>query len=190
MKAYQRLPETRDMPSSCRGAEVSQPSLLRSQRTSRSGAHNVSASTTETRMNIDDLDTLDLYAGYPAEHRLRACLTDRLSGDDHETRVQQLATTLGYTRPEVVRMWTSFKTRIPLDKLPKIAGFIGVDLRVLVALWVAEYSGEHDGEDLFKAASPVVTSAELRIIELARLTYIEQEEDAAEATMLPAEPKS
>ena len=130
-------------------------------------------------MNHNDLDELHLWSAAPAEHRLRACMEARLSGPDYDQNCAQLAVELGYTRPEVVRMWLNFRTKVPLDKLAGISRFIGVHLGVLLAFWIAEYAGEGQEEELFNAASPRITDDEYELIETARAIYHEEASEQA-----------
>lgn len=136
-------------------------------------------------MTADDLFDLYNFSGIPPEHRLRTFIEAKLSGDAYEVRLMGLADACGYSRVESVRLWTNLRSRVPLSQLPAVAEFLGVHLSVLLALWIAETAPEEHADELFKAASPVVTARELEIVELARLVYAEQEDDAADADLLP-----
>ena len=128
-------------------------------------------------MTNDDLNELDLWRTFPAEHRLRACLEAHLSGDGHAEQVKALSQTLGYSHPTSVELWLSLSSHVPIRHLPRIAAFIGVDLAVLVTLWLSE-QGQTDeiAEHLFNAVKPRITDAEFEIVEMMRAVFSDDDD--------------
>lgn len=129
-------------------------------------------------MTRDDLDQLDLWSGFPAEHRLASCIEAALSGPHFKLRCSELATHLGYSRPEVVKQWLSHDVIIPLRHLPAISRFLGIHLSVLATFWLATYAADDDeADEISQSISPRITDAEFELIETARALYQGQADD-------------
>jgi transcriptional regulator with XRE-family HTH domain len=57
----------------------------------------------------------------------------------------EIASAMGYERPNIISMWRTGRTRIPLDRVPQIAKLLGVDLAMLLPMWLEQYvQGEQD----------------------------------------------
>lgn len=132
-------------------------------------------------MNADDLEVLDLWSEFPAEHRLAAFLESVLSGPDFKQRSADLASHLGYTRPHIIKLWLNHDAIIPLQLLPKLSQFLGINLSVLVTFWIATYAAPADEADVIsKSIAPRITDGEFWIIETARAVFLNQAEDMLE----------
>lgn len=81
---------------------------------------------------------------------------------------EQIATELGYTRPNIISMWRTGRTRIPLDRLPGLCKILNVDIAFLLPLWVEQYGGGEGYSLVLKALKNVVSDSELKLVETAR----------------------
>lgn len=75
--------------------------------------------------------TLDAFA---------ARLSTLLDGSDKTQR--QVARELGYRHPNIVSMFKSGATRVPIDKVARLAFALGADETELVDLWLSTYMPE------------------------------------------------
>lgn len=132
-------------------------------------------------MNTDDLELLDTWSTFPAEHRLASCLEAALAGPDFAERCADLASHLGYSRPQTVKQWFSHLTIVPLRHLPAISKFTGIHLSVLLAMWVATYSADDDETgEISEAIKPRITDGEFWIIETARAVFQNEADERLE----------
>jgi hypothetical protein len=126
-----------------------------------------------------DLDLLDQVTPLPANQRLTALI--RLL-TEHEG-IDPLARHLGYANPGAMRVWLRMN-RTPLNRLPAVARYLGVDLGLLACLWLCQEAEPEDAEAFFHATAPRITDAEFKIVDMARQAISEDEDDAAEARLV------
>lgn len=90
----------------------------------------------------------------------------------------ELASELGYERPNTVAMWIDGRAKVPLRKLPELAEALIADPAVLIGLFFdQEFSDEPELRDkLVQAASRVVPEWEYGVVVAARLVYISGED--------------
>jgi hypothetical protein len=50
-----------------------------------------------------------------------------------------IASALGYDKPNLVTMFKQGKTKVPLDKVPKFAKVLEIDPKMLLRKWMSEY---------------------------------------------------
>ncbi len=88
---------------------------------------------------------------------------DKLVGRTNE----EVAGELGYRSANIISMFRTGKTRIPLEKLPDIARLMKLDLTALMPLWFEQYWGERaDAKAQLKMfSSRLMSSNELAIME-------------------------
>lgn len=55
-----------------------------------------------------------------------------------------VATELGYRAANLISMWRTGKTRVPLEKLPDVARLMKIDLAALLPLWFEQAWGDRD----------------------------------------------
>lgn len=91
---------------------------------------------------------------------------DKLVGRTNE----DVASDLGYRSANIISMFRTGKTRIPLEKLPDIARLMKLDLTALLPLWFEQYWGERaDAKTLIKGfAQRLLSSNELPLVENVR----------------------
>jgi hypothetical protein len=65
---------------------------------------------------------------------------DRLVGRTNE----DVAMELGYRAPNMISMWRTGKTRVPLEKVPDLARLMKLDIAAILPLWFEQYWGERD----------------------------------------------
>lgn len=132
-------------------------------------------------MNAADLDTLDLWEAYPAEHRLAAAIESALSGEDYQQRVAELSKLLGYSKPNAVALWLKHAAVVPHRHLPAIANYLGIHLSVLVTFWLATFTADDDEAGVIASSiRPRITDAEFDLIETARAIYQDEADDRSE----------
>lgn len=81
---------------------------------------------------------------------------DRLT----ELTDEQIATKLGYSRPNIISMWRTGRTKIPLNKLKPLSDVLGVDFITLLPLWLEQYMDRGDHRHVVQAAGRLVTEQE------------------------------
>jgi transcriptional regulator with XRE-family HTH domain len=83
---------------------------------------------------------------------------------------EEVAGELGYRAGNIVSMWRTGKTRVPLERLPDIARLMKLDLGVLLPLWFEQYYGDRaDGEAMERVLiGRVVTERESALIRVLR----------------------
>ena len=74
----------------------------------------------------------------------------------------------GYTTPNIVSMWITGKTKVPLERLPDLAELMGVNITFLLPLWVEQYGGKDMYSDILKALTRAVSEDELVWVEAMR----------------------
>lgn len=90
---------------------------------------------------------------------------DTLSGGKTN---EELAEELGYERPNIISMWRTGRTRVPLDRVPKLADALGVSLPLLLTLWMDQYVTDKDYAKLTKLLARTVTDDEAALLEILR----------------------
>lgn len=58
---------------------------------------------------------------------------------------EELAEKLGYKSPNLISMWRTGKTKVPLEQIPKLAEIMKVDFITLFRLWMDQYIYPKDG---------------------------------------------
>lgn len=53
---------------------------------------------------------------------------------------EQVALDLGYTAANVLSLWKTGKSRVPLDRLPGIARLMRIDIAELLPLWIEQHA--------------------------------------------------
>lgn len=79
---------------------------------------------------------------------------------------EEVAAELGYKAANMISMWRTGKTRVPLEKLPDFARLMKLDLGVLLPMWLEQSWGERvDAEiQLQRFASRITTDHEAPVI--------------------------
>jgi transcriptional regulator with XRE-family HTH domain len=57
---------------------------------------------------------------------------------------EDVAQELGYRAANMISMWRTGRTRIPLEKLPDIARLMKVDIALLLPMWLEQQWGDRD----------------------------------------------
>ncbi|MCR9222912.1 MAG: helix-turn-helix domain-containing protein [Hyphomonas sp.] len=83
---------------------------------------------------------------------------------------EQLAEKLGYTRPNIISMWRTGRTRIPLDRLVPLSQILKVDISFMLPLWVEQYGGGEAYAAVMKALNNSVSDNEMKLVEALRQT--------------------
>jgi transcriptional regulator with XRE-family HTH domain len=83
---------------------------------------------------------------------------------------EDVAQELGYKAANMISMWRTGKTRIPLEKLPDIARLMKLDIATLLPLWFEQYWGERkDAKPLLKEVfNRVASQREVPLLEALR----------------------
>lgn len=68
------------------------------------------------------------------------CINELLEKCDKTQR--EIASDMGYDHPNIVSMFKTGTTRLPLIKVPEFAFAVGADTRELVLLWLDQYEPE------------------------------------------------
>ena len=89
---------------------------------------------------------------------------------DHLTELtnEELAAKLGYTRPNIISMWRTGRTKIPLDRLAPLCDALNVDLAYLLPLWIEQYGGAEANARVLKVLRNTVSESEMALVETAR----------------------
>ena len=89
---------------------------------------------------------------------------------DHLTDLtnEELAAKLGYTRPNIISMWRTGRTKIPLDRLAPLCDALNVDLSYLLPLWIEQYGGAEANARVLKVLRNTVSESEMALVETAR----------------------
>jgi transcriptional regulator with XRE-family HTH domain len=68
------------------------------------------------------------------------CNWEKMVGRTNE----DVAGELGYKAPNMISMWRTGKTRVPLERLPDVARLMKVDIATLFPLWFDQQWGERE----------------------------------------------
>ena len=109
---------------------------------------------------------------FPPQKRMGLFLSDALDGEDHDERVRQLATELGYKNAAPVKMWTTGAAKVPLRMLIPLAQYTGRDVSEWLPLWIAAEIGSEDADQLYRASQRMLCQFEFSIIAIARDVYL------------------
>ena len=84
---------------------------------------------------------------------------------------KEIAKQLGYKRPNIISMWKSVETRIPINLVPRIAAILDADPKFLIRRCLFEYDPNLLGiiEEYWGAS---ITDNERVIIEIVRLASL------------------
>jgi hypothetical protein len=118
---------------------------------------------------------LDKFDIVPAEERLPHFLSEQLQGDD--MRMYELAKACGYTRSNIIGMWCTGRTKVPIRFIPRIAHFLGFDVAQVLPLWIAGYADGEDQDVLWAASKRMLTAWEMGVIHTARDVYLGDDAD-------------
>lgn len=77
---------------------------------------------------------------------------------------EQLAAELGYSRPNIISMWRTGRTRIPLDRISKIAKILKVDPLYLLPMWLEQYADEDLSGELIRGQQRMASEDEFDIL--------------------------
>lgn len=89
---------------------------------------------------------------------------DRLTDMTNE----EIAESMGYSRPNIISMWRTGRTKIPLDRLVDLSKILNVDLVILLPLWLEQYIDAEGYGEIKKAQSRLVSEEEGKIIQILR----------------------
>lgn len=103
---------------------------------------------------------------------------DRLTDMTNE----EIADKLGYSRPNIISMWRTGRTRIPLDRLKPLSDILGVEMITLLPLWLEQYIDKEGYQLVEEASKRMVTQDEAELIAVIR--------DQNDQTPLSAEQKA
>ena len=81
---------------------------------------------------------------------------------------EELATRMGYARPNIISMWRTGRTRIPLDKLTQLADLLKVELIELLPLWLEQYSDAEGYRRIVAATGRLVSETEATFVNKVR----------------------
>jgi hypothetical protein len=86
---------------------------------------------------------------------------------------EEISSKLGYSRPNIVSMWKTAKTKVTLDAVWRLAELMHVDPAYMLTLYFEQYVGTMDGgtdhfADLVKMMARVTTPEEWEIIRTVR----------------------
>lgn len=102
-----------------------------------------------------------------AGYRLSSWLNENMDNMTSMTN-EEIAEKLGYVRPNIISMWRTGRTRIPLDRLDGLAAILGVDVTFLLPLWLDQYASGNSYAKLVKVFSRLVGEDELQLISVVR----------------------
>jgi hypothetical protein len=116
---------------------------------------------------------------FPPQKRLALFLADALDGEDHDEKVRQLATELGYKNAAPVKMWTTGAAKVPLRMLIPLAQHTGRDVSDWLPLWISQEIAGDDADQLYRASQRMLSVFEFGVIAVARDVYRgDDDEDA------------
>jgi hypothetical protein len=86
---------------------------------------------------------------------------------------EQISAKLGYSRPNIISMWKTAKTKVTLDALWGLSEMMQVPLNYMLALYFEQYAGDNYGgtdhfPEIAKMMGRVTTEDEWEIIQIAR----------------------
>lgn len=95
-------------------------------------------------------------------------------GSASKIKNDEVATYLGYARPNIVSGWKSGRTKFTLENVLPMADFLGVDPAYMMALYVEQYNSSGEDIDRFpelvRMLGHVVTDDEWEIVNFIRQT--------------------
>jgi len=74
----------------------------------------------------------------------------------------------GYSTPNIISMWVTGKSKVPLDRLVPLAEMMNVNLTYLLPLWIEQYGGDRIYPSVTKAFHSAVSEDELLFVEALR----------------------
>lgn len=74
-----------------------------------------------------------------ATYELAEWLNNNLSRRTNMTN-EELADDMGYARSNIISMWRTGKSRIPLERLPDLSRLLNVSLAELLPMWMEQYA--------------------------------------------------
>jgi transcriptional regulator with XRE-family HTH domain len=80
---------------------------------------------------------------------------------------EELADDMGYARSNIISMWRTGKSRIPLERLPDLSRLLNVSMAELMPMWVEQYAPQIRVE-VGKMFNRLVTENEFEVIEAIR----------------------
>ena len=92
-----------------------------------------------------------------------AYLATRLDAIAGHKDLAEIAREIGYERPRIIEMFRSGETRVPLDKVARLARAVGADAAFMGHLWLSDIAGQDS--DVFQ---PFVTEHEFAILQVIR----------------------
>lgn len=95
---------------------------------------------------------------------------DRLTDKTNE----EVASEFGYARANIVSMWRTGKTRVPLKIVPKLARLLDVSVAQLMSMWVEQYLPDSEPE-ILGMFNRLVSKNEAIVVETVR--YAKRDED-------------
>lgn len=102
-----------------------------------------------------------------AGYKLAEWLNDNLDRLTTLTN-DQIATRLGYTRPNIISMWRTGRTRIPLEQLSPLGEILGVELMFLLPLWLEQYMDKKGYKEVEAASKRLVSEEEAAFLDRVR----------------------
>ena len=92
-----------------------------------------------------------------------AYLATRLDAIAGHKDLAEIAREIGYERPRIIEMFRSGETRVPLDKVARLARAVGADAAFMGHLWLSDIAGQDS--EVFQ---PFVTEHEFAILQVIR----------------------
>lgn len=84
---------------------------------------------------------------------------------------EDVAQELGYRAANMISMWRTGRTRVPLEKLPDIARLMKVDIALLLSMWLEQSWGDRDdGGDMRALFDRFATAREAELLSAVRTT--------------------
>ena len=84
---------------------------------------------------------------------------------------EDVAQELGYRAANMISMWRTGRTRVPLEKLPDIARLMKVDVALLLPMWLEQQWGDRDdGGDMRALFDRFATAREGQLLAALRTT--------------------
>lgn len=101
-----------------------------------------------------------------ATYELAEWLNANLSRRTNMTN-EELADDMGYARSNIISMWRTGKSRIPLERLPDLSRLLNVSMAELLPMWMEQYAPQIRVE-VGKMFNRLVTENEFEVIEAIR----------------------
>ena len=84
---------------------------------------------------------------------------------------QELAGEWDYNAPGIISMWRTGKSKVPIEMIPTLADYLGVDIAFLLPLWMEQYTAGKKqivNEVVRQAFRQMVTTNEFALVRRAR----------------------